>query len=84
MNFNDTKNSNFCEQDVVITAFISLIVQWVMLPFGILVLCLDQPQIQDTSLQSRLQCSGIVRVAIVPTSIQQRYGTIDSLSNQIP
>ena len=60
ISFNNTNSEYFCEQTVVTIAFASLLIQWLMLPFGVLIVCLDMKyepigQIRNHSLQSRLQ-----------------------------
>ena len=60
-------------------AFVSLLIQWLMLPFGVLIVCLDMKyepigQIRNHSLQSRLQSTVNRRPNRRPN--QQDYGTL--------
>ena len=79
ISFNNTNSEYFCEETVVTIAFVSLLIQWLMLPFGILIVCLDMKyeplgQIRNHSLQSRLQSTVNRRPNRRPN--QQDYGTL--------
>ena len=79
ISFNNTNSEYFCEETVVTIAFVSLLIQWLMLPFGVLIVCLDMKyeplgQIRNHSLQSRLQSTVNRRPNRRPN--QQDYGTL--------